>query len=140
MLQLIRRGPESAKPIGDMPLWLSSLLRARGVDTPEKAERFLHPGLGQLHDPMLMQGMEKAVRLLRQAIEEQTPIMIYGDYDVDGVCATSILLETLREMGARVDFRIPSRHGEGYGLNGDAVREIAQTHRLLVTVDCGHRL
>ena len=137
MLQLIRRGPESAKPIGDMPMWLSSLLRARGVDTPEKAERFLHPGLGQLHDPMLMQGMEKAVRLLRQAIEEQTPIMIYGDYDVDGVCATSILLETLREMGARVDFRIPSRHGEGYGLNGDAVREIAQTHRLLVTVDCG---
>ena len=137
MLQLIRRGPESAKPIGDMPLWLSALLRARGVDTPEKAERFLHPGLGQLHDPMLMQGMEKAVRLLRQAMEEQTPIMIYGDYDVDGVCATSILLETLREMGARVDFRIPSRHGEGYGLNGDAVREIAQTHRLLVTVDCG---
>ena len=68
MLQLIRRGPESAKPIGDMPLWLSALLRARGVDTPEKAERFLHPSLGQLHDPMLMQGMEKAVRLLRQAM------------------------------------------------------------------------
>ncbi len=137
MLQLIRRGPESAKPIGDLPQWLSALLRARGVDTPEKAERFLHPGLEQLHDPMLMQGMERAVRLLRQAIAEKTPIMIYGDYDVDGVCATSILLETLREMGAQVDFRIPSRHGEGYGLNCDAVREIAKTHRLLVTVDCG---
>ena len=137
MLQLIRRGPESAQPIGDLPRWLSALLRARGVDTPEKAERFLHPDLRQLHDPGLMQGMEKAVRLLRQAMAEKTPIMIYGDYDVDGVCATSILLETLREMGARVDFRIPSRHGEGYGLNCDAVREIAQTHRLLVTVDCG---
>ena len=64
MLQLIRRGPESAKPIGDMPQWLSALLRARGVDTPEKAEHFLHPSLEQLHDPMLMQGMEKAVRLI----------------------------------------------------------------------------
>ena len=137
MLQFIRRGPKDVQPIGDMPLWLSALLRARGVDTPEKAERFLHPDVSHLHDPFLLQGMDKAVRLIRAAVEAQQPIIVYGDYDVDGVCATSIMLETLREMGAQPDFRIPSRHGEGYGLNCDAVRDMAETHKLLITVDCG---
>ena len=137
MLQFIRRGTSVSQPIGDLPLWLSTLLRNRGVDTPEKAERFLHPSLEHLNDPMLMQGMDKAVRLIRRAAEEGTPIIVYGDYDVDGVCATSILLETLRDMGARADFRIPSRHGEGYGLNCDAVRAMAEEYRLLITVDCG---
>ena len=137
MLQFIRRGTESATPIGDLPLWLSALLRARGVDTPEKAERFLHPDVSHLHDPLLMQGMDKAVGIIRQAVGEKWPIIVYGDYDVDGVCATSIMLETLREMGVTPDFRIPSRHGEGYGLNCDAVREMAATYKLLITVDCG---
>ena len=137
MLQFIRRGTDGGKPIGDLPLWLSSLLRTRGVDTPEKAERFLHPSLSQLHDPMRMQGMDKAVTIIRRAVAGGTPIMVYGDYDVDGVCATAILLETLRELGARADFRIPSRHGEGYGLNENAVRDIARDYRLLITVDCG---
>ncbi len=137
MLQFIKRGPRDAQPIGDLPNWLSALLRARGVDTPEKAARFLYPDLAHLHDPFLMQGMEKAVRIIREAIAGGFPIIVYGDYDVDGDCATSILLETLREMGAAPDFRIPSRHGEGYGLNCDAVREMAESHRLLITVDCG---
>lgn len=137
MLQFIKRGPKDASPIGDLPIWLSALLRCRGVDTPEKAERFLHPDVSHLHDPFLMQGMDKAVRLIREAVAAGEKIIVYGDYDVDGVCATSIMLETLRELGAEPDFRIPSRHGEGYGLNCDAVREIAQTHKLLITVDCG---
>ncbi len=137
MLQYIKRGPKDAQPIGDLPLWLSALLRSRGVDTPEKAERFLHPSVEHLHDPFLMQGMEKAVRIIREAVAGDFPIIVYGDYDVDGVCATSILLETLREMGAEPAFRIPSRHGEGYGLNCDAVREMAEAYRLLITVDCG---
>ena len=137
MLQFIRRGPKDAQPVGDLPLWLSALLRARGVDTPEKADRFLYPEISHLHDPFLMQGMDKAVRIIREAVGGAWPIIVYGDYDVDGVCATSIMLETLRDLGAKADFRIPSRHGEGYGLNCDAVREMAQTHRLLITVDCG---
>ncbi len=137
MLQFIKRGPKDVQPIGDLPLWLSALLRARGVDTAEKAERFLYPSVTHLHDPFLMQGMDKAVRLIREAVAGEQPIIVYGDYDVDGVCATSIMLETLRELGAAPDFRIPSRHGEGYGLNCDAVREMASTHRLLITVDCG---
>jgi len=137
MLQFIKRGPKDVQPIGDLPLWLSALLRARGVDTAEKAERFLYPDMSHLHDPFLMQGMDKAVRIIREAVTENLPIIVYGDYDVDGVCATSIMLETLREMGAQADFRIPSRHGEGYGLNCDAVREMAEKYRLLITVDCG---
>ena len=137
MLHYVKRGPKDAQPIGDLPLWLSALLRARGVDTPEKAERFLYPDVAQLHDPFLMQGMDKAVRIIREAVAGRLPIIIYGDYDVDGVCATSIMLETLREMGAAPAFRIPSRHGEGYGLNCDAVREMAEKYRLLITVDCG---
>lgn len=107
------------------------------MDTPEKAQRFLHPALEQLHSPLMMQDMDRAVTLIRRAIAEKQPMMIYGDYDVDGVCATSILLETLREEGALVDTYIPSRHGEGYGLNCDAVRQIAREHRLQITVDCG---
>lgn len=137
MLNYVKRGPDTVSPIGDLPLWLSALLRSRGVDTPEKAERFLHPDVSQLHDPFLMQGMDKAVRVIREAVAGGWPIIVYGDYDVDGVSATSIMLETLREMGADPAFRIPSRHGEGYGLNADAVREMAQTYRLLITVDCG---
>ena len=137
MLQFIKRGPKEAQPIGDLPLWLSALLRARGVDTEEKAQRFLYPSVEHLHDPFLMHGMEKAVRIIREAVAGDFPIIVYGDYDVDGVCATSVLLETLREMGADPAFRIPSRHGEGYGLNCDAVREMAESYRLLITVDCG---
>ena len=137
MLDYIRRGTDNAAPVGDLPLWLSGLLRNRGIDTPEKAERFLHPSLDQLHDPFLMQGMDKAVRIIREAVAAKTPIIVYGDYDVDGVSATSIMLETLREMGADPAFRIPSRHEEGYGLNCDAVRRMAEQYRLMITVDCG---
>ena len=137
MLRFVRRGTEDSRPLGDYPPWLSTLLRTRGMDTPEKAERFLHPALEQLHPPLMMQDMDRAITLIRRAVAERQPVMIYGDYDVDGVCATSILLETLREEGALAEAYIPSRHGEGYGLNCDAVRQIARQHRLLITVDCG---
>ena len=88
MLDYIRRGTDNPAPIGELPLWLSGLLRNRGIDTPEKAERFLHPDLSQLHDPYLMQGMDKAVRIIREAVAAGMPIIVYGDYDVDGGCAT----------------------------------------------------
>ena len=112
-------------PLGSLPGWLSALLRARGVNTEEEAESFLHPSLSGLHDPFLLSGMEKAVSLIRRAIDAREGIMIFGDYDADGVCAVSILLETLSEMGARVSFRLPDRRRDGYGLNENAVREIA---------------
>ena len=125
-------------PLGELPLWESALLRARGVDTAEAAERFLRPSLGQLHDPLRMQGMGEAVRLLREAAETGEQIAVYGDYDCDGVCASAIMLETLGELGAQVRSYIPDRHREGYGLNIEAVRQLAaEGCRLLMTVDCG---
>ena len=124
-------------PLGTLPGWLSALLRARGVDTEEKADHFLNPSLKDLHDPYRMEGMESAVKLIRRAIATGDRIMIFGDYDADGVCATSILLETLTELGAQVSFRLPSRQKDGYGLNENAVREISEKAKLLITVDCG---
>lgn len=124
-------------PLGTLPGWLSALLRARGVDTEEKADRFLNPSLMDLHDPYRMEGMESAVKLIRRAVAAGDRIMIFGDYDADGVCATSILLETLTELGAQVSFRLPSRQKDGYGLNENAVREISEKAKLLITVDCG---
>ncbi|MBQ8159660.1 MAG: single-stranded-DNA-specific exonuclease RecJ [Clostridia bacterium] len=119
-----------------MEKWLSEMLIGRGINTPEKAERYLHPTLDRLYDPFLMQDMEKAVQLIREALKKGERIQIYGDYDTDGVCSSSILMETLSEMGARVDFYIPNR-SEGYGLNEEAVKKIAQDHQMLITVDCG---
>ena len=134
--RFIQRSTETASFAG-LPDWFASLLLARGVKTEGEARRFLNPSLSDLHDPFLLPGMEKTVSLLRDAIASGTAIMVYGDYDADGVCAASILLETLHEEGAVLAYRIPSRHTEGYGLNADAVREIAQKAQLLITVDCG---
>ena len=138
MLRYTKKGIESKERIGTLPLRMSSLLRYRGVNTPEEAERFLHPRLTDLLDPFTMPGMEKAVSIIRQAVREQWGITIYGDYDVDGICATSIMLETLRDLGAQhIRPYIPSRHEEGYGLNADAIELLAKESRLLLTVDCG---
>ena len=121
-----------------LPAWESELLFTRGIDTPEKAEAFLHPDLKDLHDPFRMRDMDRAVALIRDAIRENVRILVYGDYDVDGVSAVTVLLETLREEGADADFRVPLRHSEGYGLNEKAVRETAERgYGMLITVDCG---
>ena len=79
MLRFVRRGGEESRPVGDYPPWLSTLLRTRGMDTPEKAQRFLHPALEQLHPPLMMQDMDRAVTLIRRAIAGKQPMMIYGD-------------------------------------------------------------
>lgn len=130
------RGPVDTAPFPGCTPLLSALLRLRGV-TAEEASRFLSPSLGDLHDPFLLPGMREAVALLRRAIEAKDPILVWGDYDADGVCAAAILTETLLEAGARADYHLPSRHTEGYGLNEAGVREAAESYRVLVTVDCG---
>ena len=134
--RFIQRSTEAVSFEG-LPGWFSSLLYARGIRTGEEANLFLNPSLAGLHDPFLLPGMQKAVDLLKDAIATRKTVMVYGDYDADGVCASSILLETLHEEGASLAYRIPSRHTEGYGLNADAVREIAQKAQVLITVDCG---
>lgn len=117
--------------------WFDSLLAARGLATEEERSSFLHPSLDGLLDPFLLEGMSRTVSLLREAIAGGKTIMVYGDYDADGVCATSILLDLLHEEGASLAYRIPSRQEEGYGLNEQAVREMAGKCSLLITVDCG---
>ena len=132
------RGCADQTPLGSLPGWFSALLRLRGIETEEEARRFLSPSLEDLCDPFLLPGMDRAVRLIRSALAEQRGIMIFGDYDADGVCATSILLGALTEMGGRVSRLLPSRHTDGYGLSENAVRETAAKKAgLLITVDCG---
>ena len=137
MIRFEPRPLPARAPLPNLAPWFSDLLNIRGVDTPEKAERFLNPRLSDLHDPFLLHDMDKIVVLLRKAIDSRTPVMVWGDYDADGICAAAILTETLQEEGAVVSWRLPSRHGDGYGLSAAAIREFAPDHGLLITVDCG---
>ena len=138
MQEFRKRYTGPVEPLPGLPPWECELLWARGINTPDKADKFLHPSLDDLHDPLLLRDMDKALSLIREAADQGKRIMVYGDYDVDGVCAVTIMLETLKQMGAVVGFRIPSRHEEGYGLHEQAVRETAEKQvGLLITVDCG---
>lgn len=122
---------------GVSPL-LAPLLLARGIDTPDKLRVFLHPSAQDLHDPFLMPDMEKACRMIRNAINLGEHIIIYGDYDCDGVCASVIMLEILKSLGAYAEVYIPNRKEEGYGLNTAAIHKLAERQfHLLITVDCG---
>lgn len=135
MHRFICRGAEGSIPGVDEKL--APLLIARGADTPEKVRAFLHPDKSQLHDPMLLGGMEEALRILRETLRAGAPFIVYGDYDCDGVCATAILVETLTRLGGTVRAYIPHRKTEGYGLNAQAVEKLAQKGACLITVDCG---
>ncbi|GAX03529.1 single-stranded-DNA-specific exonuclease RecJ [Secundilactobacillus pentosiphilus] len=117
---------------------VAQILLNRGYDTQEKAERFLHPDLSQLHDPMAMHDMQKGVERIQTAVANGDHITIYGDYDADGVTSTSILYETLDQIGANVDYFIPNRFVDGYGPNVAAFeRLIKDGTQLIVTVDNG---
>ena len=112
------------------------LLYARGIETAAEADAFLHPSLKQLHDPLLLHDMDKALTILRQARREQQPVVVYGDYDVDGICATSLMALALRQYGVEASPYTPLRQ-EGYGLNCAAVESLAARYRVMVTVDLG---
>jgi single-stranded-DNA-specific exonuclease len=117
---------------------IASLLINRGITTMESAEQFLKIDQQSFHDPFLLDGMDKTVERIKQAIEQNEKIMIYGDYDADGVSSTSVLLSALTLLGADVDFYIPNRFTEGYGPNEHAFRSISgQGYKLVITVDTG---
>jgi single-stranded-DNA-specific exonuclease len=116
----------------------AQLLTSRGMTTIDEAREFLDPSLQRLYDPFLMRGMPQAVDRLIRAIRAHEAIVIYGDYDVDGVTATSVLSWFFRDIGIPVPYYLPHRMREGYGLNAEAVRKLAaQGTRVLITVDCG---
>ncbi|UCC68157.1 MAG: single-stranded-DNA-specific exonuclease RecJ [Armatimonadota bacterium] len=113
-------------------------LVCRGIKEVAQGARFLERDLADLVDPFEMRDMEPAVAAVERALERGEPIRVYGDYDVDGVCATALLVRALEGLGGRVDWYIPHRMDEGYGVNEEAVRQAsAEGVRLLITVDCG---
>lgn len=121
-----------------VPSILARLLWRRGIRSTETAQRFLYPGLSGFYDPFLMKDMDKTVERIRRAIDAQEPVMVYGDYDADGATATSVLYLALRELGAQVDYYIPDRFSEGYGLNGPAIEQAKEKgYGLVITVDNG---
>lgn len=126
-----------AEELGISPI-VAQVLLNRGLDTVTKAREFLYPDFGMLHDPFSFPDMEQAIRRIFQAIHSGEKILVYGDYDVDGITSISVLLPVLRELGAEVDYYIPNRVEEGYGLNMPAVRLAAELDvKLIITVDCG---
>ena len=117
---------------------LSQLLLERNLDNPEKIHLFLNPSLKNLHDPYLMRDMEKAVARITSALRDGENILIYGDYDVDGITGVSVLYEALFKLGGKVSFYIPNRITDGYGLSLDGVDQAESKNvSLILTVDCG---
>lgn len=117
---------------------VAQLLLNRGVHEPDAAGRFLTAPLTDLYPPAALPGAVAAAERLFQAVQQGQRICVYGDYDVDGITGTAILWQALRLLEANVDFYVPHRLEEGYGLNADALRQIARSGAaLVVTVDCG---
>lgn len=115
------------------------LLHNRELTTQEDVDAFLNPDYAQdQHDPFLFRDMRKAVNRIKAAIEAKEKIVIHGDYDADGVCASGVLYTTLKEIGADVEVYLPHRDTEGYGLNMNTVQNLADVGtNLIITVDCG---
>jgi len=119
---------------------IAQVLYNRGQDTPQKARAFLDGGDDALHNPFALHGMAQAVQRIRRAIRGGEQIVVYGDFDADGVTSTALLVQALQALGARVEPYIPHRVDEGYGLNFEALRTLhRQGTSLVVTVDCGIR-
>jgi single-stranded-DNA-specific exonuclease len=122
-----------------IPPLLAQCLINRGFSEPVVIENFLAPRLKNLADPFLLPNMAAAVERLFRAREQNEPLVIFGDYDVDGVTSTALLTEVLRALGWRVDFYLPNRMDEGYGLSADGVENCLNKFpvKLLLAVDCG---
>jgi len=127
-----------AEEIGILPA-LARVLLNRGIESAGAARAFLYPSPEQLHSPWLMKGMEKAVERIWTALDKGEKIVVHGDYDADGITAAALMVEALRQLGAAaVDFYLPSRFREGYGLHREALEQIAAAGAaLVITVDCG---
>ena len=121
-----------------IPAVVAELLICRGVTDPVLARDFLDPKLSSLRDPALLPGCTEAAERLHAAVRDRRPIVVYGDYDVDGMTGTAILWLCLKLLGAETSYYVPHRVDEGYGLNSEAIRGLAvEKAQVLVTVDCG---
>src|SRR6476620_11710394 len=128
---------ELATRLKTSPL-IAQILLNRGLREAEECGRFLRPTLRCLHDPFLMPGLPRAAERVARAMRDGEKIVIYGDYDVDGITATAILWHAIKTLGGRAEFYIPHRIEEGYGLNGEAITQVCnEGAQLIITVDCG---
>ncbi len=117
---------------------LAKLLVQRGIKTFDEARSFFRPDLSDLHDPFLMADMDKAVERLTKAMQQNEKILVYGDYDVDGTTSVSLVYKFLKQFVSNVDFYIPDRYSEGYGVSLRGIDYAAENHcTLIVALDCG---
>lgn len=117
---------------------ISELLVQRGIQSIDEAEKFFHPSLRDLHDPFLMPDMDKAVDRLNRAMGAKERILVYGDYDVDGTTAVALVYRYLQNFYSEIDYDIPTRYDEGYGISMHAIDEAAAAGvKLIIILDCG---
>ena len=128
----------SETTIHALPELQEVLLKARGLIDHETIQEFLNPSLSHLEDPWALQGMQTAVGRIEEAIENEERIIIFGDFDTDGITATVILVQTLRSLGAHVSYRIPERNTDSHGLKTHLIDDLSKRNvDLIITVDCG---
>lgn len=126
-----------AKNLGISPV-LCQLLIQRGISTEENASKFFHPNLKDLHNPFLLPDMDKAVKRIEKALGNKERILIYGDYDVDGTTAVALVYKFLRKFTTNLDYYIPDRYDEGYGISEQGIDYAEETGvKLIIALDCG---
>jgi len=117
---------------------LAELLVGKGIQTKEEVEKFLYPSLNDLHDPFLLPDMDAAIRRIEKALGRKERILIYGDYDVDGTSAVSLVYKFFRKITNNIDYYIPDRYDEGYGVSFQGIDYAVKTGvSLIITLDCG---
>jgi len=128
---------ELAKKLGISPV-LCQLLMQRGISSTEEARKFFHPNLRDLHDPFLLPDMDKAIKRIEKALGQKERILIYGDYDVDGTTAVALVYKFLRKFTTNLDYYIPDRYDEGYGISEQGIDYAEETGvKLIIALDCG---
>ena len=126
-----------SRELGISPI-LCRLLQERGIQTAAEAKRFFRPQLSELHNPFLMKDMDKAVERLNRAMGRKERILVYGDYDVDGTTAVSLVYKFLQQFYSNIDYYIPDRYDEGYGVSTKGVDYAYETDvKLIIVLDCG---
>jgi len=117
---------------------LCELLVQRGISDFEAAKKFFRPSLEHLHDPWLMKDMQKAVARIETAVEKNEPILVFGDYDVDGTTSVATLFQFLKKLTTNIEYYIPHRYKEGYGISKIGIDYAKETGiDLIISVDCG---
>jgi len=132
-----KQSEEISSALG-IPKIVSDILINRGINTIDAVRSFLYPQISELCDPYLFEDMDRGVERVIKALRDREKIMIYGDYDVDGITATSLMFLVLNKLGADVSYFLPNRLGEGYGISSEGLQEAKRRGvTLLISVDCG---